>query len=111
MDRKSRSMPIKLIVLCLLCLLFAGYASAQKPAADSFVKGELLVKFNSGATSKTVNAANRELRATTLESLGDLRWQRVKLPKGISIDDAIDRYKTKYGVEYAQPNFYYHLLA
>src|SRR5229473_6978082 len=97
MDRNSHSVLIKLVVLCLSCLLFVGYMSAQKPTADSFVKGELLVKFSRGVTSKTVNAANRELRAITLESLGDIGWQRVKLPKGISIDDAIEHYKTKYG--------------
>jgi subtilisin family serine protease len=45
-----------------------------------------------------------------LEELGDLNWQRVKLPAGLLVDDAIARYNKMDGVEYAQPNFYYHLL-
>src|SRR5258707_15714677 len=58
-----------------------------------------------------VKAGNWALRDSVLDTLGELGWQRVKLTKGLGIDDAIVLYQAIYGVEYVQPNFYYHLLA
>lgn len=110
MQHKTRSLWNITTWCAFSCLLFAGHVAAQKLTVDTRVKGELLVKFSTGAAAKTVNAVNREIRAVQMESLGDLGWQRVKLPKGMSIDDAIELYKKKSGVEDAQPNFYYHLL-
>lgn len=98
------------IILAIVVLSFAVSASAQKTAREAFVKGELLIKFTDGATSKAARDANRNVGATALESLGDTGWQRVRLPEGASLDEAIARYAKLEGVEYAQPNFYYHLL-
>lgn len=91
--------------------LLTGQALAQKPAAEAFVKGEVLVKFKGGASSNFARNANRELGASVLEDLGDPEWQRVQIPEGMTVEDAISRYKDLDGVEYAQPNYYYHLLA
>lgn len=74
------------------------------------MKGELLVKFSSGTASNAALAANRAMSAEVIETLGDLGWQRVRLPEILSVEDAIDQYSKLDGVEYAQPNFYYHLL-
>lgn len=84
-------------------------AFAQKAPADSFVKGELLVKFKEGNTSKSARDANRAIGSAMLENLGDIGWQRVRLPQGMTVASAIAEYKTLEGVEYAQPNFYYRL--
>ena len=111
MDSKSRSIWVILVVFALSCLVFVGTAKAQKPSPDTFVKGELLVKFSSKTSAISAQASNRAIGATMLESLGNIGWQRVKLPKNISIDDAVKAYDGQPGVEYAQPNFYYHLLA
>lgn len=110
MDRKFPLIRVLFFAICVSCTFFAGMLAAQKPAADAFVKNELLVKFIGGPASKNARAANLTLGAKVLEDLGDLGWQRVRLPEGISVDEAIERYKILDGIEYAQPNFYYHLL-
>lgn len=95
---------------CLIAALLAGPMNAQKTNRENYVKDELLVKFSGGAASSYALAANRTMNAVVIESLGDLGWQRVRLPETLSVDEAMTRYSKLDGVEYAQPNFYYHLL-
>ena len=103
-------MRIYFTTILLACSIFAGLASAQGLDANSYVSDELLVKFADSPASDKAHLANRAIGSTVLETLGDLRWQRVRVPVGLSVDDAIERYK-KFGVvESVQPNFYYHLL-
>jgi thermitase len=110
MARKSFS--IKLLIFAMFVILpgFTAAAHAQSPAAGDFVKGELLVKYSAGSQAKSRTAANRSLGTTVLEDLGDLDWQRVQLPEGMSMDDAVARFKNLEDVEHVQPNYYYHLL-
>ncbi len=89
---------------------FTAAVSAQSQDS-SYSPGEILVKFVDGIDPKGIRDANRLAGTRTVETLGDPVWQRVKLPEGMSIDDAINRFKNIEGVVYAQPNFYYHLLA
>ena len=110
MGRISFSTKSLIFALLAACISFAIAAPAQSLVAGDFVKGELLVKFATDTPEKSVRFANRAIGATVLESLGDLDWQRVRLPDGLSVDDAIEKYKNLENVEYAQPNFYYHLL-
>jgi subtilisin family serine protease len=86
-------------------------AFGQKAPGESYVRGELLVKFADGVSSKSALSAYRAVGAQALETVGDLGWQRVQLPAGLSVDEAINQFKHLDGVLYAQPNFYYHLLA
>ncbi len=80
-------------------------------AKGDFVEGELLVKYKSGTASRSAVSVNQTIGAIALEQFPDLKWQRVKLPAGMSVQDAINRYESFGEIEYVQPNFYYHLLA
>ncbi|CAN5366476.1 hypothetical protein BH10ACI2_BH10ACI2_17650 [soil metagenome] len=111
MGRISLSIASLFFAFSLLSISSISQDLTQNKQVGRFVKDELLVKFSSGTASTKMRSANRELGATSLESLGDLEWQRVKLPEGMSIDEAIERYKNLEGVEAVQPNYYYHLLA
>src|SRR4029434_5236731 len=48
--------------------------------------------------------------AAVVEKLGDLGWQRIKIPAGMPVEDALRQYPKLDGVIVVQPNFYYHLL-
>ena len=87
-------------------ILLAGTVFGKGDYAD----GELLVKFSSDASAAKIRSANKQLGSAVLERLGDLDWQRVKLPEGMTTEEAIERYKKIEGVEAVQPNYYYHLL-
>lgn len=94
---------------CFVVTLLLGSMHAQKTTRDSYVKGELLVKFVGPPGSSPALAAKRAMNAVVVETLGDLGWQRIRLPEGLSVDNAIDQYSKLDGVEGAQPNFYYQL--
>jgi subtilisin family serine protease len=80
---------------------------SQKP----YVDGELLVKFKDGTASASAFRANNEIGARVLEKFADLKWERVELPAGVTVEAAAARYAALPEVEYAQPNFYYYLQA
>lgn len=105
---RKRSKNYRFSGLFLLFLLFAGAAQAQD--SGSYVKNEILVKFTSGLKSSYMTAANLAIGSEVMETLGDLGWQRIRIPDGMTIDEAIGRYKGLGTVEQVQPNFYYHLL-
>lgn len=88
----------------------SGFVTAQK-VSGRFVEDELLVRFSGGPASTRAKTANRTLGTTVLENFGDLGLQRVRIPAGTTLDDAIKYYKALDGVEYVQPNYYYRLLA
>ena len=48
--------------------------------------------------------------ANVLEKLGDLGWQRIRIPAGMTVEQALSQYQKLDGVIVVQPNFYYHLL-
>ncbi len=110
----SRKITYLLCLLVIACVLTSpGNMSAQKTVApkQAWVEGELLVKFRTAGDSFAAKSANEKVGASLIETLGDANWQRVRLPNGLAVTDAIASYKALDEVEFVQPNFYYHLLA
>ncbi|MEQ1762515.1 MAG: S8 family peptidase [Pyrinomonadaceae bacterium] len=92
------------IGLLSLCVLAQG-------KAEPYVKDELLIKFRGMiGKSKAAEIASR-LGLSTVENLGDTGWQRVRIGVEIDPKKAAAAIQLDPDVEYAQPNFYYHLLA
>ncbi len=83
---------------------------ARLASAQNAAEGELLVKYKNGTASKAAHTVNRQISADVLEEFSDLGWQRVKLPANLSLSQAVKIYESNDEVEFAQPNFYYHLL-
>lgn len=110
MRRKLFSLRVLLAASLLLTGLVSGPLMAREPA-EAFVPNEVLVKFTGGAQSESARRANRRMNATAVEEFGDLGWQRVVLPAGMTVDAAIAAYRGFSGVQAVQPNYYYHLLA
>jgi subtilisin family serine protease len=85
-------------------------ASSVKATADSIIaqmdnaeyaEGELLVKFKSSS-----RAAHRSVGATVVKSVKIVpNLEQVKLPDGVSVQDAIVQYMSNPDVEYAEPNY------
>ena len=97
-------------LVCLAFMALALFSSEVLASSKVYVEGELLVKFTSGTASSFASAANDEIGAKVLEEFADLGWQRVQLPKGLSVAAAMARYANLADVETVQPNYYYHLL-
>ena len=76
------------------------------PKAD-YVPGELLVKyktqFRAGASSFYKNNWN----ISTIRTFKSIGCQQVKLPQGMTVEQALDMYRNDPDVEYAEPNYLY----
>lgn len=103
-----KSVKLFLFFILLNASSFAVFAQYN---SNFFVKDEVLVKFRNGTISREARTANERIGARVLEEFAELKWQRVKLPEGLPVKDAVEQYKGFAEVEYVQPNFYYQLLA
>jgi subtilisin family serine protease len=101
----------RISIALVFATVFAAVLSVagQKPAAR-FVQDEVLVKFREGVAATQAERLNSRLGAAKLEDLGDLRWQRVRVPAGSTVEKTIEKYRGLAEVEDVQPNYYYSLL-
>ena len=97
--------------LAVLLALFGMNDSANAGAAKKYVEGELLVKYQNGLASADSLFANTLSGATVVQAFPDLGWQLVKLPAGVTVEQALSQYSNLAGVEEAQPNYIYNLTA
>jgi subtilisin family serine protease len=91
----------------------AAQAARQRPqkagyqARGTFVPGEVLVKFRPGVTRAIERTAHAAVGARVLSRIaGGLGIDHVRLPRGLTVADAVRRYSANPLVEYAEPNFY-----
>lgn len=76
-------------------------------ARGTFVPGEVLVKFRSGVSRARQNAVHGALAARVAQRIGGgLEVERVRLPRGADVRQAVRRYESNPAVEYAEPNYY-----
>lgn len=101
---------LKLLSLSIILLFPAAIVHGQQ-RENGVVANELLVNFKSGTSNALARSINARSGAVQVEKLGDLGWQRIKLPSGSNMNAARAKYLHSEYVESVQPNFYYHLLA
>lgn len=70
-----------------------------------YIQAELLVKFKSGVTKQKSQAIHQALGSKLIKSNILENVERIKLPSGLSVRDAIVQYMSNPDVEYACPNF------
>lgn len=82
----------------MLLVLLASAAFGQ------YVPGELLVRFKPGVATSSESAVHAKHKARVLRKIAKARVQRVKLPPGLSVEQAVRLYKQNPNVEYVGPN-------
>ncbi len=90
-------------------LLSALFAMAQQKN-DTHVPDEVLIKIDSSTSARRSMDRLVSDGANVLENLGDLGWRRIRIPTGMTVEQALLDYQKLDGVIAVQPNFYYHLL-
>ncbi|HEV8682177.1 MAG TPA: S8 family peptidase, partial [Actinomycetota bacterium] len=76
-------------------------------ARGTFVPGEVLIKFRPGVSRGVERAVHGAVGARVLSRIsGGLGIDHVRLPRGLTVADAVRRYSANPLVEYAEPNFY-----
>ncbi|MDA8083945.1 MAG: S8 family serine peptidase [Nitrospiraceae bacterium] len=75
-------------------------------AGAKFKDGELLVKFKANVAQKTLMKTHAGAGATLLKSYDIVpNLQHVKLPAGMTVQQAVELYMADPNVEYAEPNY------
>jgi len=100
-------------IIAALCIMAAASAPAaadadrpkQDPSYPAFVPGELLVKFRPGARSEASAEYQQWFNISTRRTFAINGYQHVKLPEGISVDEALELYIEDPDVEHAEPNY------
>jgi len=71
----------------------------------SFEPCEILVQTESGVPADAIESVNRRNDASVEESIPHSRIRVVDLPQGLSVAEAIQRYRAAPEVKYAEPNY------
>jgi thermitase len=87
-----------------------GGAAAEQPSFPTpsdgeYVPGEVIVGLEEDATQADLAALNRRTDASTEKNLPSSDVNLVDLPRGLSVQEAVQRYEASAAIEYAEPNF------
>ena len=111
MSRHHRpTVPVKRVCLVLVAVWGALTAHAQLEqievaGSQRRVEGELLVKFLGGARGPAAERSRTAFRHEVRRRFDRIGWQQIKVPRGLSMDDALARYRNHPDVLAVEPNF------
>ncbi|HEX7629779.1 MAG TPA: hypothetical protein VF431_05525 [Candidatus Methylomirabilis sp.] len=71
----------------------------------NYLEGELLVKFHTGVPEERMAEIHQTLGNRVVESWPEIRWYRVLLKKGVTVQEGVWEYRSLKEVEGAEPNF------
>ncbi|MGQ9581147.1 MAG: S8 family serine peptidase [Armatimonadota bacterium] len=92
----NRIRVILVMVAGLVCLSTPMASGAHRP-------DEIVIKYKPGFRVRILSSAN-SVGAKLVNSLEQIRYQVFRLPKGLPLEEAIERFKQDPNVEYAGPN-------
>jgi subtilisin family serine protease len=84
----------------------AGNHGGRRPA---YAPGELLVKYKPGLPVAAENYARQGWGVSTLRTFRDIGVHHVKLAADMTLEEAIELYRSDPDVEYVEPNYYRHI--
>lgn len=98
------------LATALLLILVSTIGALSQTNADAYVRDEVLIKLDSSTSARRSVEGLVDEGANVLEKLGDIGWLRIRIPAGMSVEQALQQFQKLDGVITVQPNFYYHLL-
>jgi subtilisin family serine protease len=106
----SKRVAILFLVISAFMLPASMKSSSAISSQSQYVKGEVLIKFKRGAETQQMMLAHSALNASVVKDYSLTGWQRVRLPEGMGVEEALSHYRKLSFVAEAQPNFIYHIL-
>ncbi len=96
--------------LAVLIVLFPspGQAMSRRPAvppSESYVQGQILVKFHDNVPPERELQIIRAERGEVMKAIGAARIYLIRLPRRMSVPEAVEGYEKHPEVRYAEPNF------
>ncbi|MFH0809084.1 MAG: S8 family serine peptidase, partial [Pseudomonadota bacterium] len=92
------------VVFTLLALLFRAPAAG----AAEYVPGEIIVKMKPGCAAAVAASRHRDLGVTPIAGRSGAGLERLLLPPGLGVEEAVLRYRAMSEVAIAQPNYIFH---
>ncbi len=89
----------------------APVPTLSRAGGDTYVPGQVIVRYAAGTTRTDRHAAADDAGATEVESLGTARTELLQLDAGVSVDEAIAELELNPDVAYAEPNYLYEISA
>ena len=87
--------------------ILAGLESASP---GSYLPGEVIVKFRDDTAGSRSVAVHQQIGAAVLRKLGGPgNAELVKIPRGMTVSEAVQQYMADPAVEYAEPNYIRHI--
>jgi subtilisin family serine protease len=101
------------IILAVLILLGLSFLLPVHLYADQeeYVSGEVLVKFKDNTRAEDTVRLHGAMQTRKNKELAKLKLHRLKLPKQMSVAEAVKAYEEDSNVEYAEPNYRVHAFA
>jgi hypothetical protein len=81
------------------------YQPGTPVKSTDYVPRELLVKFKPEASAADIRFINSHHGAAVLSVVSGIKVHRLRLPAGLSVEEAVARYGKSPLVEYAEPNY------
>lgn len=76
-----------------------------------YVPGEVLVKFKDTSNTFVIKKLHEHIGSLKKEEFNKIKVHHIKLPKDVSVDEAIRYYMQAPNVEYAEPNYIVHAMS
>jgi Fervidolysin N-terminal prodomain len=86
----------------------AGIHEGRRPA---YAPGELLVKYKPAVGALTAAQIERRWGVSTKRTFHDIGVHHIKLPADMTVDEALDLYRSDPAVKYVEPNYYRYITA
>jgi len=110
---------LSILILLAICFLATpvlafeldSISSGQPSKGPAYVPGELLVKYRPSIRAAATEYYRTQWGITTLKIFRTIGVQRLKLPKELTVEEALEIYKDDRDVEYAEPNYYRYATA
>ena len=97
----NRLLATRIIVIVCIGLHLFGSASDAARRPDAYKPGEILVKFKPGAPAQAIIASHR---ATVREFVPRIDVHCLRLPPGLSVSEAVEKFRRNPNVVFASPN-------
>ena len=82
-----------------------GHSRKSKAHGSTYVPGELLVKYKPAVRAAATEYFRSRWRVSTLRRFRRIGVQHVKLPRDMSVEEALEIYRNDPDVEYVEPNY------
>ena len=105
---RARAGFIRFLVAAIALLLSCRVPDVLAADGPAYKPGEVLVKFRSTVSTTTSAAVTNALGSDVVETFPKLGVERLRLSHG-TVEDAVARLKREPSVEFAEPNYIYHV--